>query len=170
MQQDRLTKLYRKWDRLYGQGCLADENGLYQVRDRYDEARALVDDEIFTLAPTTDRTAGRKLQDVIRWSEGAPGIDDPIERGIEALESGVYDARSVVATLKGLLPLAAMVDRETMNDHHPTVPMLRQVITYLSRSKLAAASGDRVPPAPTTGARPPKGALEVIHTVAGEAA
>jgi hypothetical protein len=165
---DPLSALYKKWDELYGQGCLADENGLYQERDRYDEARSLVEDEIFPVAPTTDKTAVRKLQDVMRWSSGTPGIDDSVEQAIEEIESGVYDVRSVVATLKGLIPLAGMVDRETMNDGHPTVPLLRQVIAYLTRPK--AVAGDSQASPPVAPVAPPKSMLEVLKRVVGEAA
>jgi hypothetical protein len=134
---DPLMNLYKKCDGFYGPRWLADENGLYGERDRYDEALSLIEDEIFTIPPTTDGTAVRKLRDVMRWSDGTPGIDDPVEREIVAIESGVYDARSMVATLNGLILLAGMVDREIMNEGHPTVPLLRQVIAYLSRPKLA---------------------------------
>ncbi len=168
---DQLTKLYKKHDGIKKLYWLADENGLHRERDRYDEVLAPIEEEIHATAPTTAKLAVRKLRDVISWSDGAPGIVDPVEPIIEALEFGVYDTRSVVATLKGLLELAGMVDRETMNDGHPMVPILRQVITYLSRPKLAATTGDRTPtPAPTTVARPPKNVLEVVKRAANEAA
>jgi hypothetical protein len=138
---DQLTKLYKKHDELKKRYWLADENGLHRERDRYDEALAPIEEEIFATAPTTAKLAVRKLRDVISWSDGASGIDDPVERAIAAIESGVYDVRSVVAALKRLLELAGMVDRETMDDGNPTVPVLRQVITYLSQPKLAARGG-----------------------------
>jgi hypothetical protein len=170
MQVDPLLKLCQKHDGLKKLYWLADEHHLGRTRDQYGETLYQLKEEIFAITPTSDKTAVWKLREVISFADGVAGIIDPVEWAIEALKSRVQDNREIVAALKRLIPLAAMVDQETLSSF-PMVRMLRQVIVYLSRPKLAARAGKQTPSV-LTRAEPPtqKNLLEQIRSVAGGAA